>query len=462
MESDNSVIGIIDSKTFDYSDEKRVEAACLEALRIIDDETILPGMTVLIKPNMVMDVNEIQEYGTDCLYTNVSVLKPVVDYVLNKLEGKGKIFIGDAPMQECKFDRIKGYADLVNSYRDKGFDVTLVDFRELHAVVVNGVHVQNIEEEKLGIVVNLGDNSEFAGMNEKALSRMRISNYEKSILLQHHSTTKHEYYISKYVLSADVIINMPKPKTHKKAGVTIALKNMVGINARKEYLPHHTMGAVPEGGDEYPRRSIVNAFRSKMLDKKNWFEKHRLYFFAWICRAFVVVCSYSLRFCKDVVFQGSWHGNRTICKTIVDLNKIILYADKNGIMRKNLQRKIIILADMIVSGEGDGPVAPRPKKVGLIVVGKDPLLFDETVTALMGFDPKKIPTLNQARNVSGDYKISEQIQPTIVSNSPLYNGKTLHQIQEDSQLFFEAAPGWKGEIESNREYKTVETDKGTI
>ena len=54
------------------------------------------------------------------------------------------------------------------------------------------------------------------------------------------------------VLEADVIVNLPKLKTHKKAGVTCALKNLIGINGNKEYLPHHRIGGHNLGGDCYP------------------------------------------------------------------------------------------------------------------------------------------------------------------------------------------------------------------
>jgi len=31
-------------------------------------------------------------------------------------------------------------------------------------------------------------------------------------------------------------------KLHRKAGITCALKNLIGINGNKEYLPHHRLG----------------------------------------------------------------------------------------------------------------------------------------------------------------------------------------------------------------------------
>ena len=72
---------------------------------------------------------------------------------------------------------------------------------------------------------------------------MRITNYDYHEVNRHHRGDRHEYCISEACLSADVIINLPKPKTHRKAGYTGALKNMVGINAAKDYLPHHTKGS---------------------------------------------------------------------------------------------------------------------------------------------------------------------------------------------------------------------------
>lgn len=74
--------------------------------------------------------------------------------------------------------------------------------------------------------------------------------------------------ISSCVMDADVIINVPKPKTHRIAGMTAALKNFVGINVRKEYLPHHTMGDHSTGGDESDIDGVILNLRSKCLDNK--------------------------------------------------------------------------------------------------------------------------------------------------------------------------------------------------
>ena len=56
-------------------------------------------------------------------------------------------------------------------------------------------------------------------------------------------------------IDADVVVNVPKLKTHKKAGITGALKNLVGINGHKAFLPHHRKGGSLDGGDAYAGRS---------------------------------------------------------------------------------------------------------------------------------------------------------------------------------------------------------------
>ena len=220
---------------------------------------IQPGDNVLLKPNMVMDYNR-SGGGTDCLFTQPSIVAAVLDYVFIALKGSGKVTVGDAPMQECKFQKLieeSGYQELIQFYKEKGLDIELVDFRELTTEVKGGVRHQTINKNGKGTIVDLKEESEFAIYNQEHLDRLRITNYSPDRLAKHHCEGRHEYYVSDYVLNADVIINMPKPKTHRKAGVTIALKNLVGINVRKEFLPHHTVGSVEEGGDEYKKKSKI-------------------------------------------------------------------------------------------------------------------------------------------------------------------------------------------------------------
>jgi uncharacterized protein (DUF362 family) len=103
---------------------------------------------------------------------------------------------------------------------------------------------------------------------------------------------------------------------------------------------------------------------------------------------------------------------------------------------------------MIVSGEKEGPVMPTSKNIGMIAMGEDPLLFDEAIATLMGFDTNKIPTFVGIRDWKGNYKIySEEDTAMFVSNNKEYDGKTPQELQKEQRLNYEASSGWKGYIE---------------
>lgn len=410
---------------------------------------INPGNTVLIKPNMVMDINENKESGVDCLYTHPSVVAAVIDYVLIALKGKGKIIIGDAPMQECNFDNLikkSGYLSLLDFYRHnvQNISIELKDFRELISIKKKNIRYSSVQEKK-GEIITLNEESTFFNSNFSE-KQIRITNYDPSIILSHHNKNLHEYYINKDVLNADVIINMPKPKTHRKAGVTISLKNMVGINARKEYLPHHTKGALCEGGDEYLNKSILKKIESNLLDKRNYFmQTQKAYKKAALTGKIAAIISKLASFYpKDYYKEGSWFGNNTISKTIIDLNKIIFYCNKNGIIQRTPQRKYLIIADMIVSGEKEGPIYPTKKEVGIIAVGENPVCFDEIIAKIMGAKLEYISTLKYARETSdANLKLVNKSQTAFcISNDNRWNNKLLEDLCNDSILYFTPSSGW--------------------
>jgi len=265
----------------------------------------------------------------------------------------------------------------------------------------------------------------------------------------HHHDEIHEYSISNYILNADVIVNMPKPKSHRKAGVTISLKNFVGANTRKEFLPHHTKGSIKKGGDEFLPNHFLKNIQSALMDRKNInvanhkYKKAGVDDFLYKCCAHLYKSGYS---------EGSWYGNDTISRTIVDLNRIIKYADKVGIIKNTPQRRQIIIADMIISGEKEGPVTPSPKKVGIIAAGFDPVLFDETIATIMGFDPKKIPTIRQARSIPDSLVLTNNESSSLLvkSNYQGYNVTNLRDIKKNDILCFEPSSGWKNHIELER------------
>lgn len=427
---------------------------------------IVPGNKVLIKPNFVTDINGSGD-SYECLYTHPSVIAAVVDYVilaLTNTEGQieGEIVIGDAPMQDCNFDNLVktcGLDRLIEFYNSRGIKIKLVDYRAVSTVIKNGIH-EYTEHPIKSHIVKLDEESEFAELSDEENRRMRKGANDPEDLFEHHHKGTHEYEVCDIVLNADVVINMPKPKTHKKAGVTISLKNMVGINVRKEYLPHHTEGDKESGlGDAYWRKNRLKEWRASFRDKVYIYAIANKKIEARIMRVLRRGLALIIKLTsKDKYTEGHWHGNETVSKTIVDLNKILFYADKNGVMQDVPQRKQLIIADMVISGEGDGPVAPTAKKAGIIAVGRNPVCFDECIATIMGAIIGRIPTLRNARSIHGKYKyVEKEEMGRIISNKSEWNNKVALDINKKDTLNFIPIPGWyysfHGTASKTKEYK---------
>lgn len=408
-------------------------------------EIVAPGNNVLIKPNMVLHSNA-SNCGEDCLYTNPSLVAAMIEYTWIALKGNGKIVVGDAPLQECDFETLieqSGYKQLIEYYQTKGINIELVDFRNVKTYEKDGLHYKQSEELNNGVIVRLDDKSAFGGLTQERISNLRITNYDPRILQKHHNESRHEYNVSKYVIDADVIINMPKPKTHRKAGVTIALKNLVGINANKEFLPHHTLGSNEEGGDAYSKKSEYLKWANEVLDLKNELvHDGEMESAALAVKLYESLLNNGINKSGERYWEGSWYGNDTIWRTITDLNRILLYADKDGEIQKSRQRKIFIVGDMIVSGQKEGPLEPVPIYPGIIAMGTDPLFFDRVVCSIMGFDYKMIPSLYAKDIVESELPVSENTDYEIISNNPEWNEKRCEYIVENSSLKFEPTIGW--------------------
>lgn len=409
-------------------------------------EIIKPGQTVLLKPNMVMHKN-MGGFGEECLYTNPSVVAAIIDFVYIALKGNGKIIVGDAPMQECDFQLLiknSGYEKMIEYYLSKNICIELVDLRNIATIVENNVR-KVIRENKNGVIVDLAEKSAFSNMSTKRIKNLRVTNYAPDVLQQNHNVFHHKYSIAPQALEADVIINMPKPKTHRKAGVTIAQKNFIGVNTSKDFLPHHTLGSAQSGGDAYKEANFFLALANKMLDCKNEYEKRRKYFCAkiaiWGCRLFIYV---GKRIKKERFFEGSWYGNDTIWRTIKDINYVMLYADKNGNIQQEPKRKIFVVADLIIAGEGEGPLMPSPHYLNTIALGYNNLIFDKVVCSLMGINYKYIPSISAGINV----------KECIISNKEEWNEKRAEDLYQNSIKFIMPS-GW---VEYDTEGKSVKKE----
>lgn len=407
-------------------------------------DIIKPGNKVLLKPNMVVS----QHPQIDCIVTNPSVLRAVLDYVCIALDGIGEITIGDAPMQRCNFDDLVHalhYDRLQEFYGQKGISIKFFDFRNFVADYSStDVKItRNQKDVNSFICVDLGKDSLLCE-TDKYYKRYRVTNYDYHHMWEYHNKEHHKYLIRKDILEADVIINLPKCKTHKKAGLTAALKNYVGTVVHKECLPHHIKGSVMSGGNEYLNRSVFKALRTffqERIDLANIYDKKSL--LPIYTRGLNLSQKMVSRFQKDCFSEGSWYGNDTIWRTFCDINRIIMYADKNGSLHDTVQRRTFAIGDMIYTGDHEGPVHATPKNCGIIVAGYNPVAFDCLVAKIMGFNYKKIPATKNIFDLK-KYPLTDCEYNDITVKK---QGKRISLSDLEFNNPFVAASGWMNYIE---------------
>jgi uncharacterized protein (DUF362 family) len=340
---------------------------------------IQPGMTVVIKPNWVK--HEFGDtVGRHVLFTDAALLRPLIDAALRALAGDGRLFVADAPLQGCNFARFRGQSGLAELQRDYArAPVALLDLRQQWAEIddassyVRAVHALPGDPNGYSLV-DLGARSRLACFGVNA--RFGVTDYHAETTNGNHHGA-HRYLVSNTVLSSDVILNVPKLKTHMKTGLTGALKNFVGIIGSKDFLPHFRAGSPQHGGDEYPDGNWLSHAASPVRELL----QTRAPLWMWkLARAGANAAS------APLIHGGGWHGNDTLWRTIHDLVDIARNYGK--------PRTILTLVDAIVAGEDCGPLKPRPKPCGLLVWGEDPGMVDIACATLMGFDWRRIPLLN--------------------------------------------------------------------
>lgn len=408
-------------------------------------EIVSPGDTVVIKPNWVEDKNENKNGGMDCLVTNASVIRAVIDYVDIALGGTGRIIVGDSPMPDCNLENLMNvahYNEIWKSCCQRGIQLEVADFRE---DVVTGF--ANEVKETTGdneVVVDIGADSFFSD------SEYNIGKYRNGIVdatkmnEYYHQPGHHRYGINRLVLNADVIINLCKPKSHRKAGFTASLKNYIGICARKISIPHNVMGNEKEGGDTYFGPKIIFETEQKIRDQQNKAQsngRHLLGFFLKVSR--IPFWGFRRITHKKYFGTGNWYKNDTIWRSILDLNRIMIYADKDGKLCDTPQRKFFTLGDMIISGHKNGPLAPTPIKIETLLCAENPVAFDETVIRIMGFNRDYLPVLHRVGEEKRYLLLQENIASVMVhSNDERIDGKNIEDIPKGIYGQFCPAEGW--------------------
>ena len=257
---------------------------------------------------------------------------------------------------------------MIRHLRGRGHDLDLVDMRYFRVEpylalddVRRGGRSLNLgllirrrlPGDPLGYrTVDVGERSRFTDGDAPPGRDLRFHRSHYRTPVAHHTGGRHEYSAPGTVLDADVVINLPKLKTHKKTGVTLSLKSAIGLTNEKYRLPHFTAGdpSSGAGGDEYDRPQALADRVENKLSRFPLPGDHSL-----IARAPKVGG-------PPKVIDGSWEGNRTLWRTILDLNRILFFADREGRIRDTPQRRYLTLVDGIVAGEGEGPLGATPSR----------------------------------------------------------------------------------------------------
>ena len=376
----------------------------------------------------------------------------MIDYCIIALKGSGKIIIGDAPMQGCDLElllRASGYNDLFRFYNQHSVNLTPLDFRQYSTIVdKNKVLVARRYNSNESLEIALNDSSRF-NLIKSGTNKFKVSDYDAKITNSFHKDGKHIYLINKDVLSADVVINLPKPKCHRLAGITACIKNIVGITSDKACLPHRTSGSKQRGGDEYMYNNPIKNLISNVLEAKLKFEEKKKFRLSLLMRYMYGFLYHIMKIVsKDKNLIGSWYGNDTVWRMTLDLYQILLYADKTGVIRNEKQRVVFNLADMIISGERNGPVSPEPKKMGVIIAGDDAVMMDRLICEIMGFDFSKVPSVY---NSCKDPKLIRKSLTDYLfcSNLSEYNEKHIDELHFPVRWRFKPYDTWKGFVEKN-------------
>lgn len=403
---------------------------------------IVPGNKVFIKPNLVRENNGLGR-DVNSLVTHASVVRPIVDYVHLALDGRGEVVIGDAPTSEADFLAVTNrnllqptVGCLSGLYRSGTFDLKLLDLR-----YARGVEEDYPEYDHLGVEVDLGRGSFLEGLTDAEMGLLTYLYDDNVFMRRVHGRGMHRYRIAREFLESDVVIQVPKLKTHSKAGVTLSLKNLVGIVTNKACIPHLRNGSPSQGGDERAdrgwRQKIAGAAMQSLHDG-----------IRSVCYLGSSLAKDRTGFTRRIESRyrwvtppkGSWEGNDTIWRVALDLNRIMLFADKAGVLGSTPLRKVFQIVDGIIGAEKNGPLDGLEKPSGVLVGGHNPYAVDLAATRLMGFDPGRIPLLENAGRQDWLFDGSPV---AVVSNIPEWNvSDLLRDVQARPDLGFLPPDSW--------------------
>lgn len=357
----------------------------------------IKGKKILLKPNLVKECRLDKPSDEICLFTHPNFILATL-HVLLECSPKS-VVIGDAPIQDCHWEKMlhQNFYDNIDALsKDFNVPVYVVDFRK---VIFDNSHNQfgksNRKDEDY-LIFDVAKRSWLEPIT-KEKNVFRVTNYNPDNMAKSHEKGKHCYCIAREVFEADIVITMPKTKTHRMACMTNSLKILVGINGDKDYLPHHRIGSKDHGGDCYKNYNMLRSIVEKLLDFSN---RHRgVWYFPFIRFVCKVLWRLSLPN-GEVSMNAGWYGNDTVWRMVLDLNTIAICGKLDGTLSNIPQRTLYTLCDAIVGGQNNGPLMPEPLAMGFIAFSNDSYLSDEMFGRLFNIEVERVPLLREATRMN--------------------------------------------------------------
>src|SRR5262249_24905483 len=362
---------------------------------------VLPGNHVLIKPNWVSQGHHL-DGSWEQIITHGAIIRVVIDYVRLALNGRGRISLADGRMLSSDIHQMVRRRAIYEGMQYRGrteptIETEILDLRTTFLETRDDVVVRRhpLQGDPRGeVVVDLGESSLFHGFEGEG--RYYGADYDTEEVNSHHRGRVQEYKLSGTAMQADVIIDVPKLKTHQKVGVTLALKGIVGLNCGRNWLPHRTQGTPEHGGDQFADSRWRQRYEYAVV---RWFEEASLRYPSSVPALYRLakrVGKYIFGPTHTTIRGGGWHGNRTLWRMALDINRALMYSDQNGRLREQPMRRRFCIVDGIVAGEGMGPIYADAKACGVIIAGRNPVAVDTVSAEAMGFNHERITMLQRA------------------------------------------------------------------
>ena len=113
-------------------------------------------------------------------------------------------------------------------------------------------------------------------------------------------------------------------------------------------------------------------------------------------------------------------------------------------------RRCLTVLDGVVAGEGEGPLAPDDRPLGVVIAGLDPVAVDLAAVRLMGFDEERLPKVREAM-AGGTLPVTGVRSPSDVDVREIAaGGADVKHVSLDgleATRTFRAHSGWRGHVE---------------